>query len=295
MSTQQIKKVIKFIAILLIVLILAIVILFKLFGTSAIKTGIEVAGTQTLRVPVTVGDVSLALLSGKAGIDDLVIANPAGYANETMMEIGKGRVDLAVKSLMSDTVRIENVLLENVSVTLEQKGLTNNIQQILNSLPKSEEETPKEESAKPETSGKKLEITHLELTDINVNVKLLPIPGKADTLTLKLAPIKMENLGSDSKMDMAVLTNKILLAIVAGIAEQGAGILPDAITGPMGDTLKALGDVSGALIKETGKILEGGGEIGKDLLDGTKDIGKGVEDLGKGLGEIFKKKDEKKD
>lgn len=290
---MKLKKTIKILVIILIVLILAVVILFKLFGNRAIKAGIEVAGTQALKVPVTVGGVGLSLLAGKAGIDDLVIANPEGYANPTMMEIGKGRVNLAVGSLMSDTVRIEDILLDDVVVTLEQKGLTNNIQQILKNLPKSEE-TPKEEPDQPdEGAGKNLEITKLELTNINVKVKLLPVPGKADTLSLKLAPIKMENLGSDSKMDMVVLTNKILLAIVAGIAQQGAGIIPDEILGPMGDTLKALGGAAEELIKETGKILEGGAEAGKDILEGTKDIGKGVEDIGKGIGDIFKKKEDK--
>jgi len=282
---MKIKKIIKTIVIVLLLLILAITILFKLFGARAIKTGIEVVGTQTLRVPVTVGDVDLNLLAGKVGINDLVIANPAGYANETMIEMGKIRVDLAVGSLMSDTIRIEHILLDEVSVTLEQKGLTNNIQQILDNLPKSEKETTKErpEETKTETGQKNLEITKLELTNISVNVKLLPIPGKKDTLTLKLSPIVMENLGTESKVDMAILTNKILVAIVTGIAEQGAGILPADMIGPMGDTIKSLGATSEALIKE-----------GKKILEGTGDIGKSVEEIGKGLGELFKKKDGKK-
>ena len=289
---MKIKNIIKTIVIILILLVLAIAILFKLFGASAIKTGIEVVGTQTLRVPVTVGNVDLNLLAGKAGITDLVIANPAGYANPTMIEMGKIRVDLDLGSLMSDTIRIEHILLDEVSITLEQKGLTNNIQQILDSLPKSEEETTKEqpEKTKTETGQKNLEITKLELTNISVNVKLLPIPGKADTLTLKLSPIIMENLGTESKVDMAILTNKILVAIVTGIAEQGAGILPADMIGPMGDTIKSLGATSEALIKEGKKILEGTGDIGKSV----EEIGKGIEKIGKGLGELFKKKDGKK-
>jgi len=284
---MKIKKVIKTMVVVLRVLILAVVILFKLFGAGASKTGIEVAGTQTLKVPVTVGDVSLSLLAGKAGIDDLVIANPAGYAHATMIQMGKIRVDLAVSSLMSDTVRIENILLDNVNVTLEQKGLTNNIQQILKGMDKTEKETTKETKTKTKSKPgqKNLEIAHLELTNINVKVKLLPIPGKENTMTLKLSPIIMENLGSQSKMDIAILTNKILVAIVTGIAQQGAGKLPDSITGPLGDAAKSFGAASEDLLKKTGKLLEGE----------SQDIGKEIEDIGKGIGDLFKKKDSKKD
>jgi hypothetical protein len=282
---MKIKKVIKTMLVVLLVLILAVVVLFKLFGTGAIKTGIEVAGTQTLKVPVTVGDVSLSLLAGKAGIDDLVIANPAGYANATMIQMGKIRVDLAVSSLISDTVRIENILLDKVSVTLEQKGLTNNIQQILKGMDKTEKETTKVTKTKSEPGQKNLVNTHLELTNINVKVKLLPVPGKSDTLTLKLSPIIMENLGSQSKMDIAILTDKILVAIVTGIAQQGAGKLPDSITGPLGDAAKSFGAASEKLLKKTEKLFEGG----------SQDLGKEIEDIGKGIGDLFKKKDSKKD
>ena len=39
-----------------------------------------------------------------------------------------------------------------------------------------------------------------------LGVRLLPIPGKEDTLTIKLSPITMTNLGADDKLDIAMLS-----------------------------------------------------------------------------------------
>ena len=296
---MKIAKTLRITGIVILTLILVLVIAFHLFGTKAIKIGIEAGATHALKVPVAVEDVSLSILAGKAGIKNLIIDNPSGYKNEKMLELGQARVDLDMGSVLSETVRIEDILLENVSVVLEQKGLTNNIQEVLNGI-SSEPAEPKTEEEQPsEKSSKKLLIKKLQINGVAVNVKLLPLPGKTDTIVLKLEPITMTDLGSDNKMDIAVLTNKILLAIVSGISKQGAGILPDEIIKPLGDSLKILGAATEAVLEETGKVLEEGGkaikevgETGKQVLDETKKVG---EDIKKGLDDLFKPKPKDKD
>jgi len=112
--------------------------------------------------------------------------------------------------------------------------------------------------------------------NVNVKVKLLPLPGRADTVKLKLDPIKMTNLGKGSKLDTAKLTGKVLAAIAAGVAEQGAGIFPEDVIGPIK-----------SVFGESGKVFI---ESGKGLLEGGKDVGKGVTDALKGL---FERKEDK--
>ncbi|MCK4628238.1 MAG: AsmA family protein [Sedimentisphaerales bacterium] len=296
---MKIAKTLRITGIVILTLILVLVIAFHLFGTKAIKIGIEVGATQALKVPVAVEDVSLSILAGKAGVKNLIIDNPSGYKNEKMLELGQARIDLDMGSVLSETIRIEDILLEKVSVVLEQKGLTNNIQEVLNGMSSESPESKAEEEQPSEKPSKKLLIKKLQINEVAVKVKLLPLPGKTDTIVLKLAPITMTDLGSDNKMDVAVLTNKILLAIVSGISKQGAGILPDEIIKPLGDSLKILGAATEAVLKETGKVLEEGGkalkevgETGKQTLDETKKLG---EDLKKGLGDLFKPKDKDKD
>ena len=287
-------KAVKIVMFVIVVLIVGLAVLVGLFGKKAMKTGVEIGATKALKVPVTVEGTSLSILAGSAGVKNLVVANPPGYQNKTMLELGDARVDLELGSVLTDTVRIDDILLENVTVTLEQKGLTNNIQEVLNGM---SGEAPKPKPQKEEKPSKDLLIKHLLISDVAVKVKLLPVPGKSDTITMKLAPIEMNDVGSKDKVDVAVLSSKVLLAIIGGIAQQGVGILPEDIIGPLGDTLKGLGAAAQTVLKETGKVLEGGKEATEKVLEGTKKAGedllkKAGEDLKKGLGGLLPKKEE---
>jgi len=98
-----------------------------------------------------------------------------------------------------------------------------------------------------------------------LKIKLLPVavPGKADTLTLKLTPIHMTDIGKDKKVDTGELIAQILKAIAAGIAEQGKDILPTEMIGPLTDSLK-----------ETGKQIM---ETGQDAISRERISGKAWE------------------
>jgi hypothetical protein len=155
-----------------------------------------------------------------------------------------------------------------MNLTIEQKILSNNLQDVIGSF-----ETEKGAgSRRSEPSGKKLQIDSLELNGIKVKEKLLPVPGKADTVTLNLAPITMQNLGSDNKLDTGTLAGKIMLAIAAGTAEQGAGVLPaqmvDTMKSTLGKTLKA-----GKAAAEKGeKILDTGKDLGTEVVKGFENL-----------------------
>jgi hypothetical protein len=270
------------VAILIVVVVAAALVHF--LGDRALKVGIETAATKVLGVGVTVGDISLSLLKGTLDLNNLMVSNPAGYEHPNLLELGNGHVDVGVMSLLGDTVNIEDIRLDGITVVIEQKGLSNNLNVVLASLPAggAKEAKPKEKAAEG-AEGKKLQIANLEVTNVKVKVKLLPIPGRSDTIELSLAPIKMTNLGSGEKMDTAKLTEKVLSAIAKGVAQEGAGVLPKELVGPLKSTLTE----KGAVFVETGKkVLGESTELGKDVLDKSKGIGEGAVDALKG---IFKK------
>ena len=177
---------------------------------------------------------------------------------------------------MSDKVDIDYIILDNIEVSIEQKGLSTNLNDILKSLPKSEQA-----GRRPQAPGKKLYIKTLEINNVTCTCKMLPF-RKTSEVTLKIAPIKMTDLGSDNKLDMAALASKILAAIAEGVAKQGAGVLPDDITGPL---KSGLGQVQG--------ILQGAGtqagEMGKGAIEAGKGIFEQGQKAGKGIFGIFKK------
>lgn len=253
----------------ILILVLVIMILIDVVGSRALKMGIEIAATKALNVSVSIGDIDLSLTGGKLGIENLSIDNPQGYQHDKMLELSEARIAVDIKSLLSDTVNIKEIYLDGMDVVLEQRGVSgNNIQDIISSI-----ETKEKEPSRPsEPSGKKLHIDNLEIVNVTVKAKLLPVPGKADTITLKLAPIRMTNLGADNKLDTARLSSKILLAIADGVAKQGAGVLPSKMVDAMKSTLDKTAELGQAATKEGKKIIETGKDIGKDITKGLKGL-----------------------
>jgi hypothetical protein len=256
---KKLPKALIIILAVIVVLVVAVVVLVNLFANRAVKVGIEAAATKALNVGVTVDNVDISIMGGKLALENLIINNPPGYQHDKLLQLKTGSVAVDVRSLLSDMVNIKEIKLTGAEVVLEQRGVSgNNIQDVIKSIPSG----PKSET---QPSGKKLHIDNLEISDITVKAKLLPIPGKVDTVTLKLAPIKMTNLGGDNKLDTAGLSGKILLAITQGIAEQGAGILPDDILGSLKSTLAKTAELGIEVLKTTG-------DIGKGVTEGLKGL-----------------------
>lgn len=253
--------------IILCVIILTLILwgFFYLLGEYLLKAHIETAGAKTLGVAVEVGELQLSIRKGMIGIRNLVVKNPPGYAHKELFVLGKCTINTNVKTLLSDVVHIKELKLENMNLTIEQKVLSNNLQDVINSL-----KAKREEAGKP--SGKKLRVDTLEITGITVNVKLLPVPGGADTVTLNLDPIRMENLGSDDKLNTGKLAGKITLAIAERVAVQGVEVLPEKMVKTMRSTLGKTIDIGKAAAEEGKKILDKGKDVGTGVVEGFKGL-----------------------
>ena len=274
----------------IVILLIVVVIAINLFADSAVKMAIESAGTKALQVGVAVDSVNLSILGGKIGFQNLVIDNPPGYKYEKLLELGDAKIAVETGSLLTDIINIKEIKFDGLNVVLEQKGVTsNNLQDIMKAFPAKETE-PAEPAEPTEPGGKKLHIDTLEITNAQVKVKLLPLPGKVDTLTLKLAPIKMTDLGGENDIDTVALVREVLLALAGGIAEQGAGILPKEMLGSLTSQLDKLGALPAAFLDKGGKLLGAGKDVGGGVIKGAGGATKGVTDGIKGL---FKPKEDK--
>ncbi len=266
------KKPLKILYIILsavVVLVIVVLIAITLFAGSAIKIGVETAGTKALSVPVTLGDADLSILRGKLRLQNLVIDNPPGYQHDKLLELGDARVAVSIGSLMTDTVNIKEIKLDGLNVVIEQKSVTgNNLRDIIKAIPTGE---PKAEEP-GEKPSKRLRIDNLEITNVTVKVKLLPVPGKSDTVTLKLDPITMTDLGGDEELDTAKLVGKVLLAIAKGVTKQGAGVLPDGMTDAMKETWGKTLELGKTASEEGKELIEEGKDAGKKLLEGLKGL-----------------------
>ena len=262
---KAVKKILKLAVLSIIILFVILGAAFYLFGEHLLKVGIETAATEALSVGVNIDDLDISILKGTVEIDGLIVKNPAGYTYENLLELGHGRVTANIGSLLDDTVRIKELKLDGINLVIEQRALSNNLQDVISSIPAEDEQGP-------EPPGKKLQIDNLEITNIKVKVKLLPLPGKADSVTLNLATIRMSNLGADNKLSTGILANKIMLAIANGVAKQGVGVLPEEIVNTMKLTLSKTIDLGKTAAKEGEKLIEGGKDVGKELVEGFKGL-----------------------
>jgi hypothetical protein len=259
---KLVKKILKWTVLSIIILLLVLWAVCDFLGERILKMGIETAATKALGVGVYIDDVDLTIFKGTVGIKDMIIKNPPGYTYKDLLELGYGRIKVSIGSLLGDTVHIEELKLYGINLVIEQKALSNNLQDIISSIPAKD----KQESV---PSGKRLQIDNLEITDIKIKVKLLPVPGKADTVTLNLAPIRMSNLGADNRLSTAMLSSRIMLAIADGISKQGVGILPDEIVNTMKSTLDKTLNLGKAASKEGKKLID---DVGAGIIEGFKGL-----------------------
>ena len=269
------KKVLPKVIVAIVVVLVILVVAIQLFAGAAVKVGVEKAGSKAMKVPVEVDDISLSLLGGTVNIRNLVVGNPADYKIKNLLEVGNLYVDADVKSFLSDTARIKHIKLDNMTMSIEQKGLTNNLQEVLNNLPKPKETTAETPPAEKEDSKEKnLHIDTLEITGVKVKVRLLPLPGEAENaVELTLAPIKMTDLGTDDNLTVAKLTGEIMMAVAKGVVESGGGLLPEGLIGDITDTL---GEHGAAALEKSKEVLDKGKELGEDIIKEGGDVLKGL-------------------
>lgn len=257
------NKIVKFVVLPIIILFVVLWSAFYLLGGLILKAGVEKAATKTLAVPVTIEDMDISILKAAIGINGLIVQNPPGYTYKNLLELSEARVTASIGSLLSDTVHIKELKLDGMNLVIEQKALSNNLQEVISSI-----SAKGKQQSESDTAGKKLHIDNLEITNIKVKVKLLPTPGKVDTIPLTLDPIRMSNLGTDDRLSTGILVGKIMLAIANGVSKKGVGVLPKDMVRKMKSTLDEAVDLGEAASKEAKELID----TGTELIEGFKGL-----------------------
>jgi len=286
----KIGKIISFFVILIILLLVAAVF----FADHLTKVGVETTATQAIGTQTTLNKADLSFMGGSLTLEELQIANPPGYETKNFLDMTRCFTNVNIPSLLSDTITVETIKLEGLTLMVEQKGLSSNLKEILDNIQK-KNSTPAEKPEPEKTGGKKLLVKRIEITDACARVKLLPIPGKDTGLVdIKLAPIVLEDISNDrNQAEMAVtVVQKVLLALAGAVVEQGGNVLPadlqNALNGSIKGVQQLIGGTAGAMVEEAGKVLG----------EGQKTIEKTGEELKKALelpGNLLKPKEKKED
>ncbi len=258
---KKIWKITGWVVGILVVLIVAVL----LFLGSIVKSALTTIGPKALGAPVTVGSVSINVLTGVVDIRDLFVGNPEGFKNDRALTVKHIRVDVALSSFFAKKLIVEEFTLTGVDVYFEVSAtrLSNNLSQLNANLAEFTGSTEKKEQEKPEPEKEeakeelRLQVNDLNLTSIFVNV-VASAPGLPTTKApIPIVPIELDNLGQGeegiSALNLtAVILNKLTLGVLEAVGEAFPSMKD--ITDAGGKVLNTMD----SLLRDVGGFLKSG-------------------------------------
>ncbi len=237
--------------------------LFLTHMTPVVKSAMETFGPKITGAPLTLEKVSFSLLAMRFEMTGLVLGNPEGYKTPSAVEVGRVYVKVKPLSLFTDTIRVQQILVEDPAITYEVGLGNSNIGTILENVDKftgaseAEPEEEKAEAAEPEAEsegGKKVVIDEVKVSGGRIRLSAKVLMGVAAPIplpTVTLHDIGKSEEGEDEGVSMIQATSDVLKGVfssVVDVAKKGMSALGDgakAVGGAIGDGAKAAGDAIG--------------------------------------------------
>jgi len=219
-------------------LIVIVAIVFVVLGVAllvmdyAAKHGIEMAAAAALGVDTSVEAVSIKVLQSSVSIEGLQISNPKGYKSVRLLALGSGTVSCDVPTLLSDEVRVKEIILDEPDVTIEMKpGVPpkSNIGELLDNLD-SGQPTPEEKQKQ-----KHFKIDLIRVT--NTRVRFHTLDGKTADVVLPEIEMRDVKNADGTPVVFADVLGQILARIGASSLEQAKGVVPKEFRSAYGKTL----------------------------------------------------------
>ena len=259
--------------------IIAAAMLLLIFRDLYIPVAVSKVGTFVLGTKVELKKFSSSL-TGKVDIQNLTVANPDGYNNPNAFVLEHVYVDVSILSLLTDEIRVKEILVTGMQVDLEAKLNRTNLGELKENVDKliSSEKKPETSSAaEDETSADNRTQKSVVIERLNINNNFISLSNSAISVTTKipLLPINMENVGEGQSI--AETFSEIFLKIFTSIFDACSGI-----GGALGDSIKGAASTIGKGLSDVSQ------QVGSGFSNTTKDISKGFSDTTNKLLKGFK-------
>lgn len=192
------KKLVKIMLILFVVCIVAAFLFFTMLIDKTVKHGVELVGPQIVGVPVALEDVDISVFTGSGEITNLVIGNPDGFDTEFLVKVDRAHLDVDLKTLLSDKIIIEEIIVEGPEFAYEMSLKGSNISKFLENLKRGKKDDAEEgvkaepaEEQKEKSGGKKIQINLFRITDAKVRLQ-------SDAVVLPMPDIELKDIGKES-------------------------------------------------------------------------------------------------
>lgn len=239
---------------IIVILAVAGIFFFMQMDTMA-KSAIEKYASAILDTKVTVGKVTISATSGEGSVNDLVIANPKGFDTGHAYMMSDTHVKVDVKSLRSDVVMIDEVVMDSPDIVYEVTAHGNNFTILRNNA-----NNYLTHGERTVTQGiiasKQVIIKDFYLK--NGKVKVIAPALQNQTFIVSLPTIHLSNLGKDQgkgnlpqimEQVVTVITNSVVSAVGNVTIENFLKFLPNTVTG-----------VANGVLNDTGTAIQNVGE-----------------------------------
>lgn len=122
-------------------LVLLALLLALLFGAGLylsrnglVALGIERAGETALGTPTSVDKVRTGLFSGDFAVGGLRVANPTGFSEQPLFELGNAGLELPLARTFDERIEVDRLAFSELVVRVERKDSRFNFQPILDHL-----------------------------------------------------------------------------------------------------------------------------------------------------------------
>jgi uncharacterized protein involved in outer membrane biogenesis len=213
----------------LMVIIVAVVIIVGFFLGDVVKAGMETIGPKVTQTTLTVGSVHIGILTGTAGVNDLVLGNPEGYKSPNAISVGKTAVSVAPFSALSGKIVVKSIEVRSPEITFEGNPFgANNLKKIMdnvNAFTGGATAKPADMNA-PAPTGAKQPAKKLEVDDFLITGAKVHFNGA----TLPLPDIHLTALGTGPdgitpsdliKKVLGEITTATVKAVVSSAADAG--------------------------------------------------------------------------
>lgn len=228
------KKLLIILGGLFVVTVVAIIIIIAKLGT-IVKTAVNTAGPKITQTTVVLKDADISPFSGKGSLKELTIGNPKGWTSEHAFFLKEISIHLEPKSLTSDHIVINSIVIDNPEIIYETTITNSNLQDLIKNIQQSagSSSQPAQTEPKPETPAQqpattepakepKIEIKSFRLA--NVTVKGIAA-GK--TYTVILPEFVMTDIGTKegglTPQELSIAIIKEISIRVAKVAAVEAG------------------------------------------------------------------------
>lgn len=271
------------ISIALIVLVVLALVTGFIFIDKIAKEAIERGSQYALGVETSLESVDLGVFSGKFSLSELHARNPEGFSEGDFFALGGGRLSVGVRSLLGDTVRVDELVLAGIDLRLELQNTRSNYGEVLNNLKRfeGEKKTGGEEGEKEAGGNKRLIIRRLLIDDVEAGLKLeSPELGIDTESTVRVPTIELTDIGvGQGGVSIAELSSIVMTRIIEAVVRSGGDFPAQLRRAVEGELNRLIAEQGGAVSVED---LE---EKGKE--EAEKAVEKAVDDATKKLGDLL--------